>query len=276
MSGETAGAGETPMPRGGLRGWLGKVRTRRWARLFLFEFLVVLLGVLSAQALAAWLGDRAERARAERVKLALDTQLHTQALEIAQRVRSSACFHHRLDLLRRDLSAEREPSVQIYPPFGRNFSGIAWEGDTPALILEHYGSETATRYEVANRLLQRNARSVEREAQAWTGFSRLTNQFGSPTPQDFAAAKEDWLIAERMNHLVESTSLALADVFTALEIVPETDGLSAARESDDICVQALSFPLAEHAAAKERRELVTGEDTSYQFLWKPKPRPAGE
>ncbi|MEP2234997.1 MAG: ankyrin repeat domain-containing protein [Alteripontixanthobacter sp.] len=262
----------TPTPRYGLRGWFPKVRTRRWARLFLFEFLVVLLGVLSAQALANWLGERAEKDRAAQVKLALDTRLEAVSQQAMTRARSSACFHHRLDLLRRDLADEKEASVQIYRPLGRDFTPINWDGDTPALILKHYGRETAELYDIVNRLLESAAVEVNAEASAWNGFTRLTNQFGTPSAQDFASAKDDWLRAESFNHSLERTSRVLIAALDQLDISSDLSNLQDARESNDICVRALSYSLAEHAEAKKRNELVTGEDTSYQFFWSPRSR----
>ena len=268
----TGDGGPTPLPRHGLRGWFRKVRTRRWARLFLFEFLVVLLGVLCAQALANWLSAQAERDRAQQAKIALDTQLAMMSREIAMRARSSSCFHLRLDELRQDIAAEREPSVTIYPPFGASFSPINWQGTTPSQILKHEGRETAAAYDAVNRLLVAAAAEVEREQQAWNGFTRLTQQFGTPEARDFAAAEEAWLQAERSNHVLERMALSLAGGYETLGITMNLEGLDEARGADDPCVAALSYTLAEHRAAKEKGELVTGEDISGQFFWQPKPR----
>ena len=44
-----------------VRHWWGSGRGKVTARLFLFEFLVVVAGVLTAQALANWVADRAEQ-----------------------------------------------------------------------------------------------------------------------------------------------------------------------------------------------------------------------
>ena len=44
-----------------VRGWWGRGRGKITARLFLFEFVVVVAGVLTAQALASWASDRVER-----------------------------------------------------------------------------------------------------------------------------------------------------------------------------------------------------------------------
>ena len=43
-----------------VRRWWGSGRGKVTTRLFLFEFVVVVAGVFTAQALASWLSDRAE------------------------------------------------------------------------------------------------------------------------------------------------------------------------------------------------------------------------
>ena len=50
-----------------VRHWWGSGRGRVTARLFVFEFIVVVAGVLSAQGLANWVGMRAEREAGERL-----------------------------------------------------------------------------------------------------------------------------------------------------------------------------------------------------------------
>ena len=44
-----------------VRRWWGNERGKVTTRLFLFEFVVVVAGVLTAQALASWVTDRVER-----------------------------------------------------------------------------------------------------------------------------------------------------------------------------------------------------------------------
>ena len=50
-----------------VRHWWAEGSGRHTARLFLFEFFVVVLGVLAAQALANWVGTRAEREQGRRL-----------------------------------------------------------------------------------------------------------------------------------------------------------------------------------------------------------------
>ena len=50
-----------------VRHWWGGGRGKLTARLFVFEFVVVVVGVLAAQALANWVGTRAERHQGERL-----------------------------------------------------------------------------------------------------------------------------------------------------------------------------------------------------------------
>jgi hypothetical protein len=57
-----------------VRQWWGEGRGKSTARLFAFEFLVVVAGVLVAQALANWVAERGQRAEGERLlDLALET-----------------------------------------------------------------------------------------------------------------------------------------------------------------------------------------------------------
>ena len=50
-----------------VRHWWGGGRGKLTARLFVFEFVVVVVGVLAAQALANWVGTRAEREAGRRL-----------------------------------------------------------------------------------------------------------------------------------------------------------------------------------------------------------------
>ena len=262
------------LPRYSLRGWMGKLTARRWAVLFVFEFFVVLLGVLAAQGLAEFLAQRRERDRAGELKAALDADVDIVTRDAIVRARTSDCFHLRLERIREDIELGRPLSENIYAPPGSSFVPVDWNADAGTLIRKYYGEEAAGEYARLSFLADRSRELAQDEQTAWTGFTRLTGQFGPVTEEDRRASRDFWMIAERSNHQLQTFAMAIIERANALEIDPDVEQLDEFRDQEDSCIAALGYSMDEHRAAREDNRLVTGEETNV-YQWRPTPRADG-
>jgi hypothetical protein len=226
--------------------------------LFLFEFTVVLLGVLAAQALQGWFAQRQELRTARAAKATLDRNIKSIAYSAEVRQRGLACFGQRLGAVAGSLRDGSPPPILTAPEEALVID-LGWSGQTPALIAEHYGSKVADQY--ANAALWTDALRVAqaREQESWTDLARLSPRLGLPNEADRSAAKGAVIDASRdLLHISWAAGHMLrhARDFKAL---PELSELAGYREAKDPCKRAMAFTLEQHRRAAEQGRLVTGE-----------------
>lgn len=246
-------------PRHGLRGWFGKIRRGRWLTLFVFEFFVVLLGVLAAQGLQSWFQSRQEARTATAAKATLDQNLRSIALSAEIRRRGLACYGNRLRQFEQAIRSRTPVTGALTPPAEALVIDLGWSGGVPALLAEHYGSEVADKYVNIALWVDSFRRAQAREQESWTDLSRLSERLGQPSGDDWSSAKGALIDASRdLLHISWATS-HLARHANDLGIVANLDELAGARASKDSCARAVSYSLQEHEQAQRAGRLATGE-----------------
>ena len=249
-------------PQHGLRGWFGKIKRRRWITLFVFEFFVVLLGVLAAQGLQSWFQSRQEARTAAAARATLNQNLRSIALSAEIRRRGLACYGNRLRQAGQAIQSRTPLTDELTPPAEALVIDLGWSGNVPALMAEHYGSDVAEKYVNIALWVDAFRRAQEREQESWTDLSRISTRLGEPSPVDWSAAKGAIIDASRdLLHISWATG-HLAGHARDLRIDADLKELGGLRSAKDACKRAVGYSLEEHQRAQQAGRLVTGEPLS--------------
>ncbi len=243
----------------GLRGWFGKIRRRRWVVLFVFEFMVVLLGVLAAQALQARFERQAEQRGALRNLNTLEDNAHSLGISAFLRTRNFICISYRLLLIEDAIAAGNTPQIDLSPPDEVPIAQLGWDGATPGLIVEHFNRDTADRYANLALWTESLRRAQISEQHSWAAFGRLSTRFGQPRPDDFLAAKAGVVAATQDLRRVLYAANNIRTQLKELGIETDENPYREYRQSSDSCRAAVGYTEDEHIAAGKQGRLVTGE-----------------
>lgn len=174
-----------------VRQWWGNGRGKVTLRLFLFEFVVVVAGVLTAQALASWVAGRVEQRAVseedERVRYEIG-----RARQVARIWSASVpCLVKRVESIARKAATNGQVDVdELKVP---RFVGYTVEPLSPDMNREfhdRFGNERIDNYTVvatASLTLVNGYRDVRR---GWDRFSLLDPALGPPSAADRATVRD--------------------------------------------------------------------------------------
>lgn len=242
-----------------LRGWFGKIRRRRWVILFAFEFMVVLLGVLAAQALQARFEAQAERRGAERSLNTLEENARTLGVSAFLRTRNYLCITHRLRLIEVAVAQRSTPQMDLAPPDEVPIAHLGWDGTTPGVIVEQFGRERAERYANIALWTESLRHAQIDEQQSWAAIGRLSTRLGEPETADYLAAKAGLVAATQDLRRVMYAANNIRTKLQELGIETDEAPFRGYRKATDSCRAAVSYSEGEHMDAAKEGRLVTGE-----------------
>ena len=169
-----------------LRGWFAKTRRHRWLKLFLFEFFVVLLGVLAASGLQQHFERRAAEQRADDAIQSLHSELATLGYGAELRLRNYACTVYRLEQMERRVRGESFPvEHQTYhPPDPALVTFPGWGSDTIGAMRRYLSEEELRDIAVVGEIADRieHLQEVERHAESQRGENAQEHAVGGPCP----------------------------------------------------------------------------------------------
>jgi hypothetical protein len=206
-----------------VRHWWGSGRGKVTARLFLFEFLVVVAGVLTAQALANWVADRAEqRAVSEedkRVRYEIGRARQVARLWAA----ATPCLVQRVENVARQASTNRtvDPGELKVP----RFIGYTVEPFSPDMNREfhdRFGNERVDNYAVissASTTLVNSYRDVRR---GWDRFALLDPALGPTSAADRATVRDVAVQLRSQLDLIRASAEMIESTAAGLGIPPLT------------------------------------------------------
>jgi hypothetical protein len=208
-----------------VRHWWGSGRGKVTARLFVFEFAVVVVGVLTAQALANWVADRTEqRAVSEednRVRYEIG-----RARQVA-RVWSAAvpCLRERVEYIARQASSSSPP----YPDELRvpRFIGYTVEPFSPDMNREFHdrlGNERVDNYAVVSSASDMMVNSYRDVRGDWDRFGLLDPALGPPSAADRATVRDVAVQLRSKLDLIRSSAEMIERTAARLEIPPLISG----------------------------------------------------
>ena len=159
--------------------------------LFLFELVVVTLGVLLAQGLADVAADRRKAKEADAVVARLD--LHARDIHDGARVWKAAlpCLRDKVEeVMRRAASGDPvDPSLATRPVFW-TVSPATISSDDWDLVREHRGNELFTDYRELSETSNIFYADMMAVATRWEAFARLDPALGQPSAADRDAVRD--------------------------------------------------------------------------------------
>ena len=167
--------------------WRRDLRPARLAGLFLFEFVVVLLGVLAAQWVADWADDR-RLAREAAVQYAQARQQSILAATV-QKYWSQVgpCLRERAKAVARAASAgETMTSATIGRPALPMVQMPSWDEDVRRAAIARYGQDRMDAIEFFEGRTQIMTETMIRIRDAWATFALLDPANGPPSDIDRA------------------------------------------------------------------------------------------
>jgi hypothetical protein len=208
-----------------VRHWWGSGRGKISARLFLFEFVVVVAGVLTAQALASWAAGRAEQRAVsdedKRVRYEIG-----RARQVAG-VWSAAvpCLVQRVESVARQASTTNpiDPDELKVP----RFFGYTVEPFSPDMGREfhaRFGNVRVDNYAViisASATIRDSYREVRR---GWDRLALLDPALGSPSDADRSTVRDVAVQLRSQLELILTAAESIDSTAAGLGIAPLTSG----------------------------------------------------
>lgn len=206
-----------------VRHWWSEGSGRHTARLFAFEFLVVVAGVLTAQALANWVSDRAEqRAVSEedkRVRYEIGRARQVARIWLA----ATPCLVARVERIARHAStADPIDPGQLQVP---QFIGYTVEPFSPDMNREfhdRFGNQRVDNYAVvitATSGLVDAYRSVRR---GWDRFALLDPSLGATSTADRATVRDVAVQVRSQLGQIRAAAAMIESTASGLGIAPLT------------------------------------------------------
>jgi len=166
------------------------LQSRKVVRLFVFELLVVTLGILLAQALADWANDRAAMRDMEVARANAREDLGQAMLTMQQWRRLRPCFEDRMHQIMIAASQGNAlDSKQLERPSLRTVVMVGVDAPTLRRISERYGPTEAYEIQYGQRQANRIQTRIEAMADAWQEFDRIDRRNGTISPGDRDAVR---------------------------------------------------------------------------------------
>ena len=206
-----------------VRQWWSGGRGKVTARLFLFEFVVVVAGVLTAQALANWVADRAQQRDVAEEDKRIRYEIG-RARQVARIWTAAApCLKKRVERVARLASSNGniDPNELQVP----QFIGYTVEQVSPDMSRELHdrlGNERVDNYSgvmTASSMLVNAYRDVRR---GWDRFALLDPALGNSSPQDRATVRDVAVQVRSQLDLIRSLAGMIDATAETLKIQPLT------------------------------------------------------
>ena len=206
-----------------VRQWWWAGRGKATARLFLFEFLVVVAGVLAAQGLANWVADRAEQRAVneedKRVRYEIGRARQVARIWFA----ATPCLSDRVESVARtaSTSASVDPGELKVP----RFIGYTVEPFSPDMNREfhdRFGNDRVDNYAVVtagSATLVESYRDVRR---GWDRFALLDPALGSSSGADRATVRDVAVQLRSQLELIRASAQMIESTAASLQIPPLT------------------------------------------------------
>ena len=208
-----------------VRQWWGSGRGKVTTRLFLFEFVVVVAGVLTAQALSNWVSDRAERraigAEDDRVRYEIG-----RARQVARLWATAApCLIDRVESIARQASTTQpfEASELRVP----RFIGYTVESFSPDMNREFHrrlGNERVDNYAVITSASDTIVTTYRSVREGWNRFALLDPALGPPSAADRATVRDVAVQLRSQLDLIRSSAEMIDVTAERLGIPASTSG----------------------------------------------------
>ena len=174
-----------------VRHWWGSGRGKVTARLFVFEFVVVVAGVLTAQALANWVAARAQ----DRVIQEENDRVRYEIGRASQNARiwavAAPCLERRVDAIIRIASGDRELAQgELTAPQFMGYTVEPLPEDMRRAMGARVGVKVIDDYAGISSVTGSIVDDYREVRRGWDRFALLDPSLGSPSPADRATVRD--------------------------------------------------------------------------------------
>lgn len=182
--------------------WWSTGKARHLASLFAFEFVVIVLGVLTAQAVADWSRDRAAQRDMLSSKERADAQIASLApISIAYQRVIPRMDERMLRIMRSASGIGSIDPPMLVRPTVRNLPYTELSSENLLRMREHFGADVSDRYERMADYVDRSQTLVNLLANDWQSLNIISPDAGTTGPGDRQEAR---IIASRMRSTLYS------------------------------------------------------------------------
>lgn len=168
------------------------LRSRGMIRLFLFEFAVVLLGVLAAQGLQGWAQQRSAEARLEGSVTRLNEAIGTNLFSAHAWAAAVPCLRDRLKDIMHHAGEQRDvPSEWLERPSISGTVPLPLTADDELLLRRVQGHEQASIFVDAEADRKSLDRGIQIVADRWVSLAVIDPKLGEVQPGDRTNARHD-------------------------------------------------------------------------------------
>jgi hypothetical protein len=206
-----------------VRHWWGSGRGKITARLFLFEFVVVVAGVLTAQALASWVADRVEQRAVDeedkRVRYEIGRARQVARIWFA----ATPCLVERVERVARQASTTDPVDVgELKVPRFIGYTVEPYSSDMNREFHDRLGNDRVDNYAVVTSgsvTLVNTYRDVRR---GWDRFALLDPALGPPSAADRATVRDVAVQLRSQLDLIRASAEMVESTAAGLGIAPLT------------------------------------------------------
>jgi hypothetical protein len=206
-----------------VRKWWSNGRGKITMRLFLFEFVVVVAGVLTAQALASWVANRAERRAVseedERVRYEIG-----RARQVA-RIWSAAtpCLVERVERIARHASTtDPVDADELKVPRFIGYTVEPFSSDMNREFHDRFGNERVDNYAVVTSASATIVTAYREVRSGWDRFALIDPTLGPPSDADRATVRDVAIQLRSQLDLIRTGAEMIETTAAGLKIPPLT------------------------------------------------------
>lgn len=215
-----------------VRHWWSEGSGQHTARLFVFEFVVVVAGVLVAQALANWARDREIDRQVTEENSRVEYQIgRTQQYYRVWKV-ALPCLRARMFTLIAAIDTDqRYPDDYLILPAGLTYNVEPVSLDVARPMRDEYGARRMEDFFYANATAENGKSSSKDLVDQWSKFALLAPRYGKLESADRADLRAAGVQALRDMHRIEVIAASMDSLVKLLRI-PPISSAQAHRERD--------------------------------------------
>ena len=208
-----------------VRQWWSGGRGKVTARLFLFELVVVTLGVMLAQGLSDWNSNRSIQRQVEEERARLDFEVGRSYQAALVWKAAIPCLRDRVDLMLRAVSTDAtlQPADTEFPRSGA-YSVEVISGDMARPFRDRYGSERTDIYALAINTGEAIDATVADIRSEWAKFELLGTDVGALNDADRATLRSAGVRIRWLLRLLADRQVRIEEIAQQLGIKPIGSG----------------------------------------------------
>jgi hypothetical protein len=229
-------------------------RPLKWAGLFFFEFIVVLLGVLCAQLLQERFEVRREAKRFETIQALMDDQMRGVATMILTRGLQVPCVDEKLErvLAALDRNERADLSQTIKHPVRASGRLSIWSGDVPSLARKYVSAKDMNFYEYMATVSEFVDRDATREDSLWAVLALAEQGGAGMSDVEKAEVRKAAYQLEHAYEGFDKAAVALAPRFQKLGTPPSLKTIHAQHQGKAPCADQVRSGLRQYGTNKAR------------------------